>query len=226
MKCNPGIDLPLKYQFLTPPFTDDSMTFLVLCRSLDFTWTGDEIVSRDGVANGKTTTCSRQFKKLLLLNLLIRFLFSLDGDFALMVELVKLRKKYGFFLVLDDAHGTFVCGKSCGGVAEEFNCERDIDICVGTLCKAAGYHGGFIACSKRRKQFIQSRGRSFIFSTSASILIAAAGQGSEEKALLASRLRITAVHTTDDIKKLTTALSCHINIEDIPSNSSNVYCKL
>ncbi|XP_031261194.1 8-amino-7-oxononanoate synthase-like [Pistacia vera] len=95
-----------------------------------------------------------------------------------MVELVKLRKKYGFLLVLDDAHGTFFRGKSGGGVAEEFNCERDIDICIGTLSKAAGYHGGFISCrpttSKRRKQFIQSRGRSFIFSTSASILIAAA----------------------------------------------------
>ncbi|XP_031275753.1 8-amino-7-oxononanoate synthase-like [Pistacia vera] len=101
----------------------------------------------------------------------------MDGDFAPMVELVKLRKKYGFLLVLDDAHGTFVCGKSGGEVAEEFNCERDIDICIGTLSKAAGCHGGFIACSKRWKQFIQSRGHSFIFSTSASIPIAAAAHG-------------------------------------------------
>lgn len=38
-------------------------------------------------------------------------LFSMDGDFALMVEFAKLRKKYGFLLVIDDAHGTFVCGK-------------------------------------------------------------------------------------------------------------------
>lgn len=44
------------------------------------------------------------------------------------------------------AHGTFVCGRNGGGVAEEFNCERDVDICVGTLSKAAGCHGGFIAC--------------------------------------------------------------------------------
>lgn len=44
------------------------------------------------------------------------------------------------------AHGTFVCGKNGGGVAEEFNCESDVDICVGTLSKAAGCHGGFIAC--------------------------------------------------------------------------------
>lgn len=44
------------------------------------------------------------------------------------------------------AHGTFVCGKRGGGVAEKFNCEKDVDLCVGTLSKAAGCHGGFIAC--------------------------------------------------------------------------------
>lgn len=54
-------------------------------------------------------------------------------------ELLMLR----FFF---QAHGTFVCGKNGGGVAEEFNCEGDVDICIGTLSKAAGCHGGFIAC--------------------------------------------------------------------------------
>ncbi|XP_040372757.1 8-amino-7-oxononanoate synthase isoform X2 [Rosa chinensis] len=101
-------------------------------------------------------------------------LFSMDGDFAPMIELVKLRKQHDFLLVIDDAHGTFVCGKNGGGVAEEFHCERDVDICVGTLSKAAGCHGGFIACSKRWKQLIQSRGRSFIFSTATPLPIAAA----------------------------------------------------
>ena len=101
-------------------------------------------------------------------------LFSMDGDFAPMAELAKLRKKHGFLLVIDDAHGTFVCGKNGGGVAEEFNCESDVDICVGTLSKAAGCHGGFIACSKRWKQLILSRGRSFIFSTAMPVPVVAA----------------------------------------------------
>ncbi|MCL7043791.1 hypothetical protein MKW94_020591, partial [Papaver nudicaule] len=73
-------------------------------------------------------------------------LFSMDGDFAPIKELATLRKKHGFLLVIDDAHGTLVCGKNGGGVAEEFNCESDVDICVGTLSKAVGCHGGFIAC--------------------------------------------------------------------------------
>ncbi|KAJ6308347.1 hypothetical protein OIU76_018013 [Salix suchowensis] len=207
-------------------------------------------------------------------------LFSMDGDFAPMNELVNLRERHGFLLVIDDAHGTLVCGKHGGGVAEEFNCDRQVDICIGTLSKAAGCHGGFIACSKKWKQLIQSRGRSFIFSTSSPVPIAAAAHaavivgkkeawrrkaiwnrvqefraltgipitspiislivGSEEKALKASRhllksgfhvtairpptvppnscrLRVTlcATHTADDLKKLTAALSCCINFQDI-----------
>ncbi|KAK8686407.1 hypothetical protein V6N13_125432 [Hibiscus sabdariffa] len=218
-------------------------------------------------------------------------LFSMDGDFAPMLELVELRRKHNLLLVIDDAHGTFVCGKSGGGVAEEFNCERDVDICIGTLSKAAGCHGGFIVCSKRWKQLIQSRGRSFIFSTATPVPIAAAAHaavvvakremwrrrelwnrvqdfraltgiaisspiislivGSEEKALKASRqllksgfhvtairpptvppnscrLRITlsAAHTTDDLKKLTSALSSYINFQDIDSTSLLIHSKL
>ncbi|XP_038701656.1 8-amino-7-oxononanoate synthase isoform X2 [Tripterygium wilfordii] len=218
-------------------------------------------------------------------------LFSMDGDFAPMGELVKLRQRHGFLLVIDDAHGTFVCGENGGGVAEEFNCEKDVDICVGTLSKAAGCHGGFIACSKRWKQFIQSRGRSFIFSTSAPVPIAAAAHaavtvarkeawrrraiwnrvqefrtltgisvtshvisliiGNEEKALEASRhllisgfhvtairpptvppnscrLRVTlsAAHTAEDVRKLTTALSHCIKFQDISIRNSKGHAKL
>ncbi|XP_020573329.1 8-amino-7-oxononanoate synthase isoform X2 [Phalaenopsis equestris] len=84
-------------------------------------------------------------------------LFSMDGDFA-------------------PAHATLVCGEGGGGVPEMYDCENDIDICLGTLSKAAGCHGGFIACSKKWKQLIQSRGRSFIFSTSFPVPVAAASQ--------------------------------------------------
>ncbi|CAN0902323.1 8-amino-7-oxononanoate synthase [Linum grandiflorum] len=101
-------------------------------------------------------------------------LFSMDGDFAPMTELANLRKIHGFILIIDDAHGTFVCGKDGSGVAEQFNCESDVDICIGTLSKAAGCHGGFVACSKKWKQLIQSRGRSFIFSTAIPVPFAAA----------------------------------------------------
>ncbi|KAE8715971.1 hypothetical protein F3Y22_tig00110156pilonHSYRG00081 [Hibiscus syriacus] len=102
-------------------------------------------------------------------------LFSMDGDIAPMAELAQLRKKHGFLWVLDDAHGTFVWGKNGGGLAEEFNCEYDVDISIGTLSKAASslWEG-----SKIWKQWIQSRGRSFIFSTIAPVPLAAASYAS------------------------------------------------
>ncbi|KAK6132215.1 hypothetical protein DH2020_034035 [Rehmannia glutinosa] len=193
---------------------------------------------------------------------------SMDGDFAPMTELAKLRKKHGFLFVIDDAHATFVCGKSGGGAAEMFNCETDVDICIGTLSKAAGCHGGFIACSKKWKLLIQSRGRSFIFSTSTPVPVAAAAHaavivakeeswrrnaiwkrvqdfhaltgirveshiislivGREDKALQASRLRVTlsAVHTKDDLRKLTSALAQCVNFQEIGVLSRNCYPKL
>ncbi|GMP69849.1 hypothetical protein CsSME_00028947 [Camellia sinensis var. sinensis] len=175
-------------------------------------------------------------------------LFSMDGDFAPMSELVKLRKRHGFLLVIDDAHGTFICGKNGGGVAEEFNCESDVDICIGTLSKAAGCHGGFynlaaavIVAKKEtwRRRAIWNRVQDFQALTGIPITspIISLVVGSEEKALQASRhllksgfhvtairpptvppnscrLRVTlsAAHTLDDLKKLTTALSECINL--------------
>lgn len=101
-------------------------------------------------------------------------IFSMDGDFAPLLQLVELRKKHRFLLAIDDAHGTFVCGKNGGGVAEHYDCESEVDICIGTLSKAAGCLGGFIACSKKWKHFLLSTGRSFIFSTALPMPIVAA----------------------------------------------------
>ncbi|XP_058115286.1 8-amino-7-oxononanoate synthase-like isoform X5 [Magnolia sinica] len=60
----------------------------------------------------------------------------MDGDFTPVIELVELRKKHGFLLVIDDflpALGTLICGKHGGGVAKQFDCENDVDICIRTL---------------------------------------------------------------------------------------------
>ncbi|PIA50278.1 hypothetical protein AQUCO_01300784v1 [Aquilegia coerulea] len=123
-------------------------------------------------------------------------LFSMDGDFAPILKLAELRKKHGFLLVIDDAHGTLVCGENGGGVAEEFNCESDIDICIGTLSKAAGCHGGFITSAvmvarneKWRRKAIWSRVEEFRVLTQIPITspIISLVVGDEEKALSASR---------------------------------------
>ncbi|KAE8715968.1 Detected protein of confused Function [Hibiscus syriacus] len=73
-------------------------------------------------------------------------LFSMDGDIVPMGELAQLRKKHGILSTFQ-AHGTFVWDKNGGGQAEEFNCKNDVDLCIGTLSKAASSLGGFVACS-------------------------------------------------------------------------------
>jgi len=92
--------------------------------------------------------------------------FSMDGDVVDLERLVRLKHKYNFLLIVDEAHATLVFGERGGGVAEALGVEHDIDLHVGTLSKAIGSFGGFIACTAQMKDWIINRGRSFIYSTS------------------------------------------------------------
>lgn len=92
-------------------------------------------------------------------------LFSMDGDFANLPELVRLKKKYGFLLIIDEAHATLVCGENGGGAAEMFGVQDSVDVHVGTLSKAIGSQGGFVACGTPMKQFFLNKGRTYVFST-------------------------------------------------------------
>jgi 8-amino-7-oxononanoate synthase len=92
-------------------------------------------------------------------------LFSMDGDYADVERLASLKRKYGFLLILDEAHATLVCGARGGGVAQARGRCADVDVHVGTLSKAVGAHGGFVACSREMKRFLVSRARGHMFST-------------------------------------------------------------
>jgi len=92
-------------------------------------------------------------------------LFSMDGDYADVERLAALKAKYGFLLVLDEAHATLVCGARGGGLAQARGKCADVDVHVGTLSKAIGAHGGFVACSREMKRFLVSRARGQMFST-------------------------------------------------------------
>ncbi|KAL4424876.1 hypothetical protein ABPG77_002099 [Micractinium sp. CCAP 211/92] len=101
-------------------------------------------------------------------------LFSMDGDFADLRGLAALRRRHGFLLVVDEAHATLVCGDRGGGAAEMFGVAADVDLHVGTLSKAFGCLGGFVACSRRWKQLLQNRGRAQVFSTALPVPVVAA----------------------------------------------------
>ena len=92
-------------------------------------------------------------------------LFSMDGDFADCRALAALRERHGALLALDEAHATLVCGDNGGGAAEMFGVAHAVDVHVGTLSKAFGAHGGFVASSRPLKQLLLSKGRPGIYST-------------------------------------------------------------
>lgn len=105
--------------------------------------------------------------------------FSMDGDVAKIKEIVEVAKKFGLITYIDDAHGSGVMGEGAGTV-KEFGCSADIDIQVGTLSKAVGVVGGYVAGSKELIDWLKVRGRPFLFSTSLTPGAAAAAKKSIE----------------------------------------------
>jgi 8-amino-7-oxononanoate synthase len=89
-------------------------------------------------------------------------LFSMDGDIAPVADLKELADRYGALLVIDEAHAVGVMGQG-GGVCRARGVRPDIT--VGTLSKALGGYGGFVACSAAVREFLVNKARSFIYST-------------------------------------------------------------
>ena len=92
--------------------------------------------------------------------------FSMDGDIAPLRDIVSLSKKYEAMLMIDDAHGTGVLGRTGRGSLEHFEIKPENIIQMGTLSKAFGCFGGFAAGPKDLTNFLINKARSFIYSTS------------------------------------------------------------
>ncbi len=92
--------------------------------------------------------------------------FSMDGDIAPLPEIVELAEKYNAITMVDDAHGEGVLGEGGRGILNYFHLEGKVDIDVGTLSKAFGVIGGYVAGSKILIEYMKQRARPFLFSTS------------------------------------------------------------
>ncbi len=92
--------------------------------------------------------------------------FSMDGDLAKLPEIVELAEKYNAMTYVDDAHGSGVLGENGRGTIDHFNLHGRIDFSIGTLSKAIGVIGGYVAGSKVMKEWLINRGRPILFSTS------------------------------------------------------------
>lgn len=92
--------------------------------------------------------------------------FSMDGDIAKLPEIVELAEKYNCMTYVDDAHGSGVLGESGRGTVDHFHLHGRVDFTIGTLSKAIGVIGGYVAGSKVMKEWLLHRGRPLLFSTS------------------------------------------------------------
>ncbi len=90
--------------------------------------------------------------------------FSMSGDIAKLPEIVKLAKKYGARVMVDDAHGLGVMGAHGRGTAEHFDLEDEVDIYMGTFSKSLASLGGYVAASKEVVEYIRHNSRPYIFS--------------------------------------------------------------
>lgn len=112
-------------------------------------------------AKAKEATTSGQYNKVMVIT---DGVFSMDGDIAKLPEIVEIAKEFDLITYVDDAHGSGVTGKGSGTV-KHFGLQNEIDFQIGTLSKAIGVVGGYVAGKKNLIDWLKVRSRPFLFST-------------------------------------------------------------
>jgi len=106
-----------------------------------------------------------QSKKALVI---IEGIYSMLGDRAPLADIVALKKKYGFWLMVDEAHSLGVLGQKGRGLVEEVDCLDDVDFIVGTFSKSLGAIGGFCVSNHPELDLVRYASRSYVFTASPS----------------------------------------------------------
>ncbi|EOS7992040.1 glycine C-acetyltransferase [Enterococcus hirae] len=131
--------------------------------------------------------------------------FSMDGDVANLPDMIPIAEKYGLITYVDDAHGSGVMGKGVGTV-KHFGLQQKIDMQMGTLSKAIGVVGGYVAGSKSLIDWLKSRGRPFLFSTSLTPGAAGAALASiqlmQDHPELVEKVWENAIYFKEELKKI------------------------
>lgn len=99
---------------------------------------------------------------------IVEGIYSMLGDRAPLAEIVALKKKFGFWLMVDEAHSLGVLGQRGRGLVEEDGCMGDVDFIVGTFSKSLGAIGGFCVSNHPELDLVRYASRSYLFTASPS----------------------------------------------------------
>ncbi|MDR4947451.1 glycine C-acetyltransferase [Neobacillus cucumis] len=141
--------------------------------------------------------------------------FSMDGDVALLPEIVKIAEEFDLITYVDDAHGSGVLGEGAGTV-KHFGLSDKIDFQIGTLSKAIGVVGGYVAGKKNLIDWLKVRSRPFLFSTSLTPADVAASKRSIEILMESTELNKKLWENGDYLKKGLKELGFNIGNSETP----------
>jgi glycine C-acetyltransferase len=160
----------------------------------------------------KTAKESGQYNKIMVIT---DGVFSMDGDIALLPEIVKIAEEFDLITYVDDAHGSGVLGDGAGTV-KHFGLSDKIDFQIGTLSKAIGVVGGYVAGKQNLIDWLKVRSRPFLFSTSLTPADVAASTKAIEILMESTELNKRLWENGDYLKKGLKQLGFNIGNSETP----------
>jgi 8-amino-7-oxononanoate synthase len=150
-------------------------------------------------------------------------IFSMDGDLCPLPEIMAIAKEFSCMVLVDEAHATGVLGTTGAGCVEHFGCTGQTLIQVGTLSKALGSLGGYVAGSATLIDFLRNRAPSWIYTTALSPADTAAALAAVQIVQQEPARRIQLSRNVDTLKELITQKLPHLKL--LPSESPILCCQ-